>query len=472
MRRLRESFRQWWQQPKFRPWGLLGPVLVIVVCLPMLRPLRHPTDVSDDEAARLATIQSLVEHRTLAVDRNKVPESQLVRRGSAYFSDQPPALAVILSGPYWIMARNGITFDKWPAVAPYLLTLICSTLPAAWVAALVYRMGRLFELSRPWRAGLAIAAVFGTGLLSYATVLNPHAPAATMLLAAAGCVVHVASSRKPRRGGAWFMLSGLCAALAVAFDPPAILIAAGLLLVILTMRVSVGLRIGGILLFLIGATPPLVLHSAASALSTGTFVPASVARDLHGRVTVAVAPSPMTQLDFEEDEDLANRSWWLVAGKYINRWISALVGAHGLLSHFPILIFGVAGVGAVMHRHWPLWTKTLAGCSAGGAVLVIGLYCFSQADWREAMFATRWFILFVPLMLYWAGAWLRGSHSPVTMALLGVLLAFSTAVSIIGATNPCPHEGFERYTAADALMQLINGKPDGVPPQVAAAQRK
>jgi hypothetical protein len=283
-----------------------------------------------------------------------------------------------------------------------------------------------------------------------------------MLLASVGALIHVATSKRPRSGGAWFMLAGFCAALAVVLDPPALFIAIFFLIVILAMRVSAGVRIGGALLFLIGATPPVVLHCTASLLGSGHLVPMSVQRDLSGRCTVAAPPAPETQLDFDQDQDLADRSWWLVVGKYANRFLAGLFGSHGILSHFPVLIFGIFGVGAVMHRHWAAWTKTLAVATAAGAVIVVGLYCFSQADWREAMFATRWFILFVPLLMFWTGAWLRRSHSPLMFGCVALLLFFSTAVSIIGATDPCPRQGFDRYTAAGALIQLIDGNPDNV----------
>src|SRR2546423_3200895 len=111
MSRFRESFRKWLAAPKIRPWGLLGPILVLLVCLPMLRPLRHPGEISDDEAARLATVQSLVDHHTLSVAPSKLPPSAVVHHNGAYYSDQPPVFAVILSGAYWVMARFGITLD-------------------------------------------------------------------------------------------------------------------------------------------------------------------------------------------------------------------------------------------------------------------------------------------------------------------------------------------------------------------------
>ena len=98
-----------------------------------------------------------------------------VRRNFELVVGMAPVFAVMLSGAYWVMSKCGITLDERVGLAAYLLTLIGTTLPVAWTAALVYRMARVFELSRPWRAGLATASVFGTGLLSYATVLNAHA---------------------------------------------------------------------------------------------------------------------------------------------------------------------------------------------------------------------------------------------------------------------------------------------------------
>src|SRR3954470_656576 len=121
------QFRRYLTQPHVRPWALLAPILILLVCLPLLRPLRHPDprDVSDDELARLATVQSLVEHRTLAIEQADpfVPLHGTVRRGEQVFSTQPPALSVLLAGPYWMMRRFGLTFQNNPALVAYLLTL-------------------------------------------------------------------------------------------------------------------------------------------------------------------------------------------------------------------------------------------------------------------------------------------------------------------------------------------------------------
>src|SRR5688500_9076948 len=200
------QFRLYLTRPHVRPWALSAPILVLLVCLPLLRPLRHPDPrvVSDDELARLATIESLVERRTLDItDAAFKPASGTVPVGDKVFTRQPPTLSVLLAGPYSLMRWLGLTLDENPALVAYLLTRVGVTIPVAAAAGLIHRMGRLFELRRPRRALLATAVVFGSGLVSYGVVLNAHAPAAALVLGAVACVIHVAISKAPNVTSGW-----------------------------------------------------------------------------------------------------------------------------------------------------------------------------------------------------------------------------------------------------------------------------
>ena len=58
----------------------------------------RPAHVRFVVANTIAGVQSLVEHRSLSVVSADVPEVELVHRNGAYYSDQPPVFAVILSG--------------------------------------------------------------------------------------------------------------------------------------------------------------------------------------------------------------------------------------------------------------------------------------------------------------------------------------------------------------------------------------
>src|SRR5262249_49954822 len=155
---------------------LAGPIVVLLVSLPLLRPLRHPGEMSDDEAARLQTVRALVEYHTMALAPDDIanhPMSNVVFANQKVYIDQPPVFAFLLAGPYWVLHAFGTSFHDNPALVPYFLTLIGVTIPVAGAAGMIYRMGRLFELPRRWRTALGVTVVFGSGLISYAVVLNP-----------------------------------------------------------------------------------------------------------------------------------------------------------------------------------------------------------------------------------------------------------------------------------------------------------
>lgn len=458
---LRDYLRGYLRRPFVRPWALAAPVIVLFVCLPMLRPLRHPTDLSEDESLRLATIHALVEHHTLALDAPpQVDAQQIIQAGASVYADQTPMMALLLSGPAWVMTRLGWPLRENAALVAYLMTLLGATLPVAAAAGLFYRMGRLFELPRPWRAGLSAAIIFGSGLISYAVVLNPHAPAAVLLLCAAACLIHVSLAKLPKRGVGWILLAGLCAALAATIDPPAGIIALLFFFVIATLRMPIAYRALAMLLFIAGLAGPIAVHAAWSRPINGEIIPgwrhADAMLASHASAsahTLAIVGEP------DADDIIARPSRWIAVGDYVQWIFEALAGRHGIFSHFPVMLLGLFGIAAVMHRHWPMFVKALAASSAIGTIAIIALYATVRSDWREAMFATRWFIVFLPLLLFWSGAWLRRTHSRPTWALAGTILAYSAIVSLIGMTDPYPRAGYDRYTARQAIDRLLQG-PD------------
>jgi hypothetical protein len=454
--------------PAFRPWALAVPIAILLLCLPLLRPLRH-SEPASDEAVRLASVQSLLDSHSLALKPAAVDtwdDESLVRINGKLFANQPPTMAVLLAGPTWIMRKLGWDLRKDPETVAYMLTLLAVTLPVSGAAGLLYRMARLFELGRRWRALLALTCVAGSGLLSYAVVLNAQAPAAALLIASAACLIHVQASQRPRHMSGWIILAGFCAMLAVALDPIAALVAVPLLLVIVTTRFSIRFRLGGVLLLILGALPVVALHSAFNLTVTGDLVPVTLHRELprHSRASVTIVPLQ------EEDSDdvIASSGVWASFESTCDWLTTALVGSHGLLSHFPILLLGVGGVGAVMHRHWPTPIKVLAGASLASAAGAMILFCWVKRDWGDAGFAIGWFVPLLPLVLFWAGAWGRRSHGQFAWGLAGAMLGWSVLVSILGATNPIPREGYDNYTALQAMLRLIH--PAVATPDVVAGR--
>ena len=406
-----DQLRRHLTKPHVRPWALSAPILVLLICLPLLRPLRHPDPrgISDDELTRLATVQSLVEKRTLAIDDSVYQPTRAIA--------QPPTMAVLLAGPYAIMRLFGVTFASDPELIAYLLTVIGATIPVAAAAGLIYRMGRMFELRRPKRAMLAAAVVLASGLISYGVVLNAQAPAAALLLSAVACIANVAAAKQQRGTTGWLAVAGMCAAFAATIAPPATIFLVLMLFAIPAMRWSRRMRLAGMALYILGAAGPIILH-------------------------LALAPPlilPHIASNFSPTKHLAD----------------ALLGQHGILTHFPIVLLGIFGVAAVMHRHWPMTTKSLATATlAGGAAILIAASLLTLAA-PAKMFGPQSFILFLPLVLFWSGAWLRRRHHPFVWTVVTCALVFSITVALIGATDPFPRDGYDGYSAAQALSHLM-----------------
>ena len=438
--------------PLVRPWALLTPVVVLLIALPLLRPLRHPGRASMAERATLATARAVAEKGQLHLDGVEGVDverlrsvGEAVRRGGtdgATYAVRPPTFAVLLAGPLWGIERLGLGFARHGELAAYLLTLIGTTLPTAIGAGLIYRMGRLFELPRRRRAGLALVAALAGGWVSYATVLNPHAPAAALLVASAAALLYVAAKRRPVKSFWLYPFAGLAAGLAAALSPAALPVGAMLPGMILAMRARRRLRAAGFALFLLGLTPAVALHVALNAPITGDWIPA------------AYHPSflPPTV----EFADLAPpESVWVTIGGRVNALGRVIAGDHGPLSHFPVLLVAALGLAAVLHRHWPAHAKALAAAVALGAVLTTAAAWLGPRPEPDT-FANPAFLVLTPLALLFAGAWLRGRHARAAWIAAALLLLVSVAVTLVGTADPAPPEGYARYTAAEAAERLFS----------------
>lgn len=350
------EMRAYFSKPIIRPWALAAPILVLIICLPLLRPVRHPAaqQISDDELARLATIQAIAEQHTLAIDRTFfVSTHQTIHVRDRAYSDQSPTMAALLAGPYAAMRYYGLALAKNQILVTYLLTLIGVTLPVAAAAGLIYRMSRLFELPRATRAALAAGVTLASGLISYGVVLNSYAPAAALILASSAAIIHVAASRRSSRGV--LGVAGFCAALAAAIEPAAVVFLPLLACVIFALRWRMPARVWGLAIYLAGVVPPLVLYAALNVPITGDLRPGAMHPELSSRIDLS------RPIDALEDPSTTSRSAAVMRAAM--RVADGVVGDHGLLSHFPVLILGLLGVGAVMHRHWPMTSKTLAAAT-------------------------------------------------------------------------------------------------------------
>ena len=478
--KLRGKWSSRLMQFRWRPWALLTPIVVLIVALPMLRPLFWPGEPGPGEALLWASVQSASTGNALRLpeewegkpgtvtiesgrgqdlNRSNIYESNIyasIVYESNVYASRPPLFAVMLAGPTWALVNlTGLNKGVNDAVLLFLVTLIGVTIPTAIGASMLYRTARLFELPRAWRSILALTCVMGSGWISYATVLSPHAPAAACVTASVTIIMFVAAARRVSRALGWLMLSGLFAGLAVAIDPWTICVAGFLPVVVLGLPALWRQRILGVVLLLVGTLPALWAHSAWSITTVGSFFPHSI--------TLGNARALI------EDDGVA-LSWMSDAA-------ALLLGRHGLLNHFPLIIAGLIGAGMVVRRHWPAHAKLLAGVSV--VSLFICLFAalnrdtLNAGELRGEMFAQRWAVCTVPLVILWCGPLLRHwlGQDRLTMnassvskrlrrwsiSVFCIAWTWSVLASIAGATGALPERPYGGHTALTAAKRALLG---------------
>ena len=433
-----------------RPWAIAGPVLVLLLAAPLIRPLFSPTGTTDPESMTLEAVRSVLRHHSLVLDPTRVRNAEAVyHNGTAFFATDAPVFSITLSGVGWVIERAGVSVEKNPVLFEYLLILFAITLPTALASGLIYRMARSFELPRWWRMLIAMASVLATGWFSYCVILMPHALAAALVTIAATSVWYVASAKKPMLAVGWLAGGGFCAALAAAIEPNAAWMLVLLPMVVLVLKQPARVRLIGLLLVIAGAAAPIVLHISVTTAITGDLLPPS----LHAS---HLAPQmPVVAPYIGDDIEPIDASLWVAIGRGLNRLIVFTVGTHGIFSHFPVLVIAMTGLLMVLHRHWTGVLKWIAGGVLVAIVLQLIVRMTIRVDLTHLSFAAPSMVAMLPLLMLFSGAWLRRPHGGLVWTIAGIGLGVSVLITLIGATGPAPQDGFTGYTAAEAVERLF-----------------
>lgn len=435
-----------------RPFAIAAPVVVLLLAAPLLRPLWAPGIASEREIVTLEAVRSILERGSLTLDASRLRGVESVVRvnGQLYPADAP-AFPVLLASVGWVIERCGVPLKQNPVLFEYLLIFFAITLPTALSCGLIYRMARVFELKRGWRVLLALACVLATGWFSYCGVLLPFALATALVVAAAASCVHLIAAKHPMLSVGWLAGGGFCAATAAAIEPGCVFALLLMPLLVLALRHPWRVRLAGLLLVIAGSAAPIVMHASLNTAITGDLLPAR----WHQTMVVA-NPGIVAPTGLADDDDPVTPGAWLVIGRVFNRLITFTIGAHGVLSHFPILVIGFAGAGIVLHRHWTPALKWLAGGVLVILLIQVVLRMGQRLDTVDLNFAAPRLIVMLPLLLLFSGAWLRRKHDALVYTVVGIALGVSVTITLIGATAPAPVDGYSTYTAAQAVERMFD----------------
>ena len=397
-----------------RDW-LIPSLLVVGVSTSIAVIGARPYAGGWNDGSRLATVESLVDRRTFAIDESifvtpsladpSAPTPYrtgdlLLERGTQdrllidgrYYSDKSPLPAVLLAGAYAPLQRvTGLTARSRPDLFVYVLTLLWSGL--GYVIAVTGMFALAHRISGSGKQALAIAASMGlsTTALTYSRQVNNHLPllaVVTLLLLVAQ--VTAAAPREGSRGPFWIgALAGLGYAIDLGMGP--VLVATSLALVL--HRGPFG---RSLVLFLAGCLPWMLLHHALNFHIGGTIRPANSVAAYFEWPGSPFGEATMTGR-WNHDH----------VGDFVVYAGELLVGRKGFLFHnLPVLLACVA---------WPL----LAGrgstirerpevCFAGAlAVGTWAIYAALTVNLSGVCASIRWFVPLLAPGFFVASVYLR-----------------------------------------------------------------
>lgn len=339
--------------------------------------------------------RAMVERHTFAIDAYAANTGDVSYANGYIYANKAPALSFLAAVPYAIVYAAGV---RNLAIACYLCTLFTCGILAAFVPALLYRIGRRRGLDPLWSATVALIVAFGTELFPYSTVLMVMGPAGSLMLIAY-------SVRRP-----W--LAGLAAALATAMY----YICAPAMVVIALVRGRKTL-----VPFIAGALPPLLGLAAYQYLCFGGLLTSSMAKT-DPRFLTKGALFGLPSLD-------------ALYGITISPY-------RGLLFFAPVLVMAIA----------PLF-RTLGILVISGIFLIFNL-CY--INW-EAGFGVGARYL-VPLIPLWGIALLRVDKRRLVVALVMALGVVSIAINFaVTAVDPQPSATIPRPLTQYILPLLVRG---------------
>jgi hypothetical protein len=386
-----------------------------------------------NDGSRLATVESLVDQGTLAIDRSvfvQVPDAHEGAAGSPYppddlllcrngtgdklliaghfYSDKSPVPAVLMAGLYKAMQwATGLKARATPAHFCYLMTLATSGLAYVLAVWCVFRLA--------WVQHLPIAQCFllaaSLGLASVALPYCRHVNNHVLLLAvSAGIMLQVArwSGRADDGSRGWPGVAALGALAGLGYT---IDLGAGPILFICTLGIVVYRcrRWQAAAIFCLAAVPWLALHHTLNYSVGGTWKPANAVPEYFQWPGCSFDARNMTGT---WNHDSITHFLLYAAG--------LLAGKRGFLGHnLPLFLAVAAAAWLLRQRVRDTPEVVFALCWCGGTWLA---YALTSTNSSGVCCSVRWFVPLLAPAYYLLAVLLR--HAPAYCQDLAILSAW------------------------------------------------
>ena len=406
-----------------------------------------------NDEARIATVESLTERGTLAIEYSKwgwfTGDKVLLREH--FYSTKPPLLSVVGAFNYWvfrdvihIFSGEWITYLKNEDIIYPWVTFTTSGLAFALLLVYFYRSLFLVELSNSARTWLFWALAIGTLYPAYSTVLNNHTISGTGIfiafyyvmrhrlgvklkipealfsgLSAGFAGVNDLSGALPfvlffflliglndfpwailKNKRAWAIIALLIFLIVLASAIPLVLLnllskplAIGLFLAFNTgLAFSIILAINkrpATLCYFIGLLIPAVAHLFFNSRITGNWMPTYIQSDVY----IATPPGYFGEVVSPSKAGILFWQRWVYAG-------TALFGIRGIFLYTPILLLGLgAAIMTALKKHdqlrWDALSAVIGVIAGWGWVLL-----FASPNFGGTSFGVRYALTATPILVF------------------------------------------------------------------------
>lgn len=336
--------------------------------------LTRPQPASWNDIARVATIESLVERGTWAIDDSQWIDQtkDKIFLNARFYADKMPLLSVLGAGVYAVLyhwAGASLAPDCRVCAYPWV-TRVLVGMPAILLFWLFADFAQRYAQS--WKLGVVgtLALGIGTMIFPYAVVLNHHVPAACAIFASFYLLLARGASRQVNT------VAGLLAGLAITFD-----VLAGIVAATVGVIALVRLR-RAVVFFALGSAIPLVLTALFDYQIAGTILPPymlTYGYDYPGSAFPATFAGNGTPDD------------------YVAYAFRMFVGGKGLFAFNPLLLFALVGaLGIALTRQHPLQIEAI--CITLGFVLLCVYLVTQTGNYGGVAYGERWFVPAIPLV--------------------------------------------------------------------------
>ncbi len=377
-----------------------------------------------NDTSRLGMVEALVEHGRLWLDGTAIgrKSGDVCMIDGHYYSDKPPAVALLAVPAYATLHALGVTFARDLPRAYYWTTLLTIGLTTMLGLVMLAWFLQALGIDARWRALTVLGVGLGSLNTAFSVTFSNHPPSGMLLLAG------VLLIWRWRRFGAgiWTLAAGgFLVGVAATADHGAAFYLPFLLAYVAWPGSRDAMR-GATALVLAGGVP-LVAYMVYAYVLSGSPLPLPLQPRLFeypgSYFSRSAGHLPGSSFAHDSIGDLLAYAWL------------CFFGERGLFSHTPIVLFLVFGMVrlAFLPRH-PHRAEAIT-ILLGTAVLVL-YYLLSSDNPGGNSYGVRWYCLFIPLCFVFLADAYALLATRVARVGFWIAYALSFPLAWIGALDP------------------------------------